>query len=80
MVKCYTAFPSSSVVEQPAVNRRVVGSNPTWGANSFLSGRVPTPSGLTGWSSTTMLDHYTQAMREKGAIEAFREFNPFPET
>ncbi len=27
-------FPDSSVVEQPAVNRRVVGSNPTRGANS----------------------------------------------
>ena len=30
-------FPSSSVVERPAVNRIVVGSNPTWGAK-FLEG------------------------------------------
>ena len=29
----WVLFRSSSVVEQPAVNRRVVGSNPTCGAN-----------------------------------------------
>jgi len=28
---------SSSMVEHPAVNRRVVGSSPTSGANSFFS-------------------------------------------
>ena len=32
-------FPGSSVVEQPAVNRLVAGSNPARGAN-LLSGRV----------------------------------------
>ena len=29
-------FPCSSAVEQPAVNRRVVGSNPTGGVSMFL--------------------------------------------
>ena len=34
---CYSrpAFPGSSVVEQPAVNRLVAGSNPARGANFF---------------------------------------------
>ena len=42
---CYTArqsprapFPGSSVVEQPAVNRLVAGSNPARGANSCATG------------------------------------------
>ena len=38
---------SSSVVEQPAVNRRVVGSNPTCGANVSY-GPSYTPRGYPG--------------------------------
>ncbi len=33
-------LPSSSMVEHSAVNRRVVGSSPTWGANLFASAKV----------------------------------------
>ena len=32
---CFALFPGSSVVEQPAVNRLVAGSNPARGANNF---------------------------------------------
>jgi hypothetical protein len=32
---CFALFPGSSVVEQPAVNRLVAGSNPARGANAF---------------------------------------------
>jgi hypothetical protein len=47
MALCYSAaiaeapavFPGSSVVEQPAVNRLVAGSNPARGANSAISRR-----------------------------------------
>lgn len=37
---CFALFPGSSVVEQPAVNRLVAGSNPARGANNlnFLQG------------------------------------------
>ena len=43
---CYSraTFRGSSVVEQSAVNRSVVGSNPTRGAKSFLA-KIPRPRG-----------------------------------
>src|SRR5436305_9038939 len=34
---CFALFPGSSVVEQPAVNRLVAGSNPARGANKHLN-------------------------------------------
>ena len=37
MIKSSMTIPSSSVVEQLAVNQLVVGSNPTSGASSYLS-------------------------------------------
>ncbi len=40
------AFRGSSTVERPAVNRRVVGSNPTRGASCFREGTV--------WSSSSL--------------------------
>lgn len=50
----------------------------TWAASAVRQ-RIPRQFILeaAGWSTPAMLDHYTEAMREEGAIEAFREFEPF---
>src|SRR5262245_14885317 len=41
-------FPGSSVVEQPAVNRLVAGSNPARGATCFKSCESKPPANLLG--------------------------------
>lgn len=51
----------------------------TWAANSVRQG-IPRPytQAVAGWSTPAMLDRYTAAMEaEEGAIEAFRDFDPF---
>ena len=51
----------------------------TWAANAVRQG-IPRPytQAIAGWSTPAMLDPYTAAMEaEQGAIEAFRDFDPF---
>ena len=51
----------------------------TWAANAVRQG-IPRQyaQAIGGWSTPQMLDHYTAAMmEEEGAIEAFRDFDPF---
>ena len=47
-----TLFLSSSTVEHSAVNRRVVGSNPTWGAKFIIDLRAKSPSQKAVFSAT----------------------------
>ena len=51
----------------------------TWAADAVRGG-IPRQytQAVAGWTTPRMLDHYTAAMaEEEGAIEAFRDFDPF---
>jgi hypothetical protein len=57
----HTVFRGSSAVEQPAVNRLVVGSNPTRGANLFNSLVKPIGEVIRGGGSAGVPAHQARA-------------------